>query len=424
MERYNPWWLREPDTAYERWAASPVRWVPAIVDDAPLRPFSLNFISGPRQVGKTTALRILIHRLLEKREPRSLFFYSCDELTDFRELGELVDNYLSARKSWGIKSSVLFLDEITFVQEWWRAIKARIDSGALAKDVLFVTGSASIDLLKQKELFPGRRGSGRDLVMRPLGFSAYANIRGGLDLRSGGIFGITRNMDANRPFSDSLLALFREFLGAGGFPRAVLDIAMHRKITAETSRAYLDWLRGDWARAGRSDKHMKEVISYLFLARGTPVSWHSIASHSGLGSPHTASAYVETLEQIFSAHILELLTPQSRVDSRKNRKIHFADPLIFKVLAEYTNSEVPDDWLLEATVAGHLSRLGPVHYWRNHTEVDAVCIHNGRQVGFEVTTGVKKWRPPWHIRKAHLVDRTNAHLYLSALSGEKVVLVK
>ena len=420
MERYNPWWSKEPDNRYEAWAASPLKWVPAIVEAAPIRPFSLHFITGPRQVGKTTAVRILIHRLLGKMDARSIFYFSCDELSDFKELGEVLDNYMGARSAWGIGSSVLFLDEVTFVDEWYRAVKARIDSGALARDVVFVTGSASIDLLKHKELFPGRRGGGRDFVMRPLDFSGFVSVMGGPAIRSGGIPGVGRNVSANRLFSGSLAGLFGQYVQSGGFPAAVLDLAARRKVTPETRRTYLDWMRGDWSKAGRSDRHMKEVLSYLFLARGTPVSWHSIASHSGLGSPHTASAYVETLENIFAALVLDLLTPQSRVDFKKNRKVHLADPFIFRVLGEYTGNEVPEDWLLEATVASHLSRLGPVYYWRNHSEVDAVCVHKGRQVGFEVTSGLKRWKPPWHIRKAHLLDRANAHLYLSAISNENL----
>lgn len=71
-------------------------------------------------------IKILIYDLIKYRDPRPIF-YSCDEVADYRELGEIIDNYQSARKEWGIKSSIIFLDEITFVNEWYRAIKSRID---------------------------------------------------------------------------------------------------------------------------------------------------------------------------------------------------------------------------------------------------------------------------------------------------------
>jgi len=136
----------------------------------------LHFLSGPRQVGKTTAIKILIHQLLEKKDPKSIFYYSCDELIDNKELGEVLDSYISTRKSWGIKKSIIFLDEITFVTDWWRAVKSRIDAGIFRSDVLILSGSATIDLLKHKELFPGRRGFGLDLILSPLDWLFEATV--------------------------------------------------------------------------------------------------------------------------------------------------------------------------------------------------------------------------------------------------------
>ena len=185
MERYNPWWRNEDDISYRQWEKNEVRWVPEIIKRMTLKPFSLHFLTGPRQVGKTTAIRILIHQLIKKRDPKSVFYYACDELNDYKELGEVLDDYLDTRDSWGIKKSVIFLDEITFVNEWWRALKNRIDKGDLRKEVIVVTGSASIDLLMQKELFPGRRGAGKDHVLNPLSFSAFIKVRSGLEVGYG-----------------------------------------------------------------------------------------------------------------------------------------------------------------------------------------------------------------------------------------------
>ena len=36
---------------------SKIKWVPEIINDVSLEPFSLNFIFGPRQVGKTTLIK-------------------------------------------------------------------------------------------------------------------------------------------------------------------------------------------------------------------------------------------------------------------------------------------------------------------------------------------------------------------------------
>ena len=418
MERYNPWWVNEPDIGYQQWKDAEVNWVPEVVDRITLKPFSLHFLSGPRQVGKTTAVKILIQRLIGERPAKSVFYYSCDELTDFRELGEVLDNYLAARSAWNISSSVIFLDEITFVDEWWRAVKARIDSGAFKKDILVVTGSARIELLKQKETFPGRRGNGKDLVLYPLDFSSFVKVMGDLNVKAGDISELDKNFKANKLFSKKLEELFKEYMITGGFPRSIRDKSSYQKVSMETARTYLDWLRGDWSRVGKSDRFMKEILSYLMRAEGTPVSWNSISNQTSINSPNTVRGYIETLEGIQSVLVLNFMTPDSKIDYKKNKKIHFTDPFLFGVIGDYVNQKVADNWLLEATVASHLSRSRPVYYWRNHTEVDIVCLRKKTQIGFEVTRGLKKWKPPWHIKKSYLLDRNNLPIYLSALRSD------
>jgi predicted AAA+ superfamily ATPase len=171
MREQNPWWYGEIDRKFEEWKHKPFKWIPPILKEFNFKPFSLNFIVGPRQVGKTTALKIYIHELLKTKNPKSIFYLSCEEIIDFRELGEVIDNYLSFREANKIESSLIILDEITFVYEWYRAIKARIDKGLFKNDVLIISGSASLQLLKQKEYFSGRRGYGKDIIFYPLSFS-------------------------------------------------------------------------------------------------------------------------------------------------------------------------------------------------------------------------------------------------------------
>ena len=418
MERYNPWWRGEPDEAYLAWEQSDVKWRPEVADRIPLIPFSLHFITGPRQVGKTTALKIMANDVAASGGGKSVFYYSCDELHDHSELGEVIDNYTSSRKAWGVKESVIMLDEVTFVDGWWRAVKSRIDSGVFKRDTVIITGSASIDLLKHREMFPGRRGHGRDHVMLPLDFSRFAGVVGGLEVKSGLLHDLKGNVAANRMFKEKLDRLLKSYLDVGGFPRAVLDFARFGKVSMETSRTYMDWLRGDWAKAGKSDRYMKEVISYLIRAAGTTLSWNSISSNTGINSPHTAQSYAEVLEGMYALIILNHLSADGRVEHRKNKKIHFNDPLIFRVLGNYVRQDVSGDWVLEAAVASHLSRHAPVYYWRNHTEVDAVCLEGKRQIGFETSSGLKKWKAPWHLDESHVLDRRNASLYLAAMRAD------
>ncbi|MCD6384084.1 MAG: ATP-binding protein [Thermoplasmata archaeon] len=415
MQGYNPWWVGEEDFTYLEWVTSPVKWTPEVVEKLSLQPFSLNFIYGPRQVGKTTAIKILIHRLLKEVDRRAIFYYSCDELTDFKELGAVLDNYLSARDEWGIKTSYIFLDEITFVEEWWRALKSRIDRGVFRRDVLTLSGSLSLELKKQRELFPGRRGAGGDYTLLPLSFNQYARVVGGLEIVRGGVEGIDRAVKANTLYSDKLRELFKKFLSTGGFPPAIKDLYLYGRVRPESVKIYLDWMKSDWRREGKSDKYMKEVLSYIMRARGTPISWNGISSETGINSPHTVRSYVEVLEGTYVAIVLHHLKPDSRVDYRKNKKIHLTDPLIFRAVSTFIGREAGEEWIVEALLASHLGRYGDVYHWRNSTEVDSIVLIGGEQIGFEVTRGIKRWRKPHHIKRAYLLDRENLHLYLASL---------
>jgi predicted AAA+ superfamily ATPase len=416
MERFNPWWSDEPDTGYLAWTQQPVRWVPDIVNEISLDPFALHFITGPRQVGKTTALKILIGRLLERgREPKSILYYSCDELIDHHELGEVLDSYYRSRDAWGVDASVIILDEITFVKDWWRSVKTRIDQGLTSKDVMIITGSVSMDLLKQKEMFPGRRGKGLDLVLHPLDFSTYSKVVGGLELKRGDLDDLDTAFAANSMFSDRLRQLLDQYMHTGGFPLAIQDLHRHGKVTTETERTYLDWMKGDWSKAGKSDRYMKEVLSYLARARGTPVSWNGITTETSIDSPHTARSYVEVLEGMYAALILHNLRPDGRIEYKKNKKVHLTDPFIMRLASAYTGEDHSHEWAMEAVAASHVARRTEAYYWRGKTECDVVAVVDGRHVGFEVKTGVGRWRSPWHIRRSYLLDRDNFPVYLSTL---------
>ena len=421
MEEQNPWWVNEEDFKYKKWEESEIRWKPRIIEEITFNPFSLNFISGPRQVGKTTALKICIHELVKQKDPKAVFYYSCDELTDHRELGEILDNYISARRERKIKGSFIFLDEITFVEEWWRAIKFRIDNGFFRNDVLVVTGSCSLELLKQKEYFPGRRGYGKDIYFFPLNFSEYVEIFGGRELKKisiDGLKGVESVIKANSLYQTTINNLFGSYLKTGGFPVPIKEFFTKGKVSVYSKKVYLDWLKSDWKRIGKSDKYMKEVISYILRSRLSPISWLSISRETSLASPHTTQSYVETLEDLFVAKVLNIITPDSRILYRKNKKIHITDPFLYSTLAYFTGEEVLEEIIVESVVASHLSRVTNVYFWKNKSEIDIIAEMNKEQIGIEVKWGFKKFRKPRHLSLL-LLTKDRLPLFLASIEWSK-----
>ncbi|WP_252896907.1 ATP-binding protein [Metallosphaera hakonensis] len=140
----NIWWRGkdyiEEDVDIKKWNSAKFRWIPRETNRISLQPFSLNFIVGPRQAGKTTLMKLLIKRLLESNHnPLSIFYCSCDLVSDYKELLEKMKEYLKIKKREGIKSSFIFLDEVTFVKDWYRTVKYLIDTGELRGDVVTVS---------------------------------------------------------------------------------------------------------------------------------------------------------------------------------------------------------------------------------------------------------------------------------------------
>jgi predicted AAA+ superfamily ATPase len=67
IELQNPWWRGrehiEEDEDFARWKASSIKWVPPLLNKIGLEPYALHFVTGPRQVGKTTLLKLLVKQL-------------------------------------------------------------------------------------------------------------------------------------------------------------------------------------------------------------------------------------------------------------------------------------------------------------------------------------------------------------------------
>ena len=415
MEEYNPWWYGEEHPKYIEWKESEIKWIPGIVKKFNMEPFSLNFVIGPRQIGKTTSIAIFVHEvLLNKFDPRAIFYFPCDELTDFKELGEVLDNYLNYRGSLGIKSSIIFLDEITFVEDWWRAIKLRIDTGRFRNDVIYILGSASIDLIAGKERFPGRRGHGVDYYVLPLSFNEYVKFLHRIPIREYefDINKIDEILNANRIFKDGLSNIFRAYLKTGGFPLAIKEFYKYGRVI-EAEKAYIDWLRSDVLKAGKSEKILKEILSYVIRARLTPISWNGIAKETGIGSPHTVRSYIELLKQLFVIKVQSFIDARGNVLYRKNKKIHITDPFLYNAISRYVREKTYEEQIVESIVAIHLARLYEIYYWKNASEIDTVIKTNKDLYGFEVKWRVKIPRKRVPI-KTIILDKEIIPLFLAS----------
>ena len=87
----NPWW-REPDASdtdpiIEAYEASKVRWEPILSASMDLGKDRIYTLRGPRQVGKTTLLKLKVRELLRAgASPLTVLYVSCDMVGDGKDL--------------------------------------------------------------------------------------------------------------------------------------------------------------------------------------------------------------------------------------------------------------------------------------------------------------------------------------------------
>jgi len=358
---FNPWYINQKDIVIERWENMKIRWIPEWLKDIFLEPFSLNFIIGPRQVGKTTGIKLLINKLLENNDPWSIFYYDCSNLTNFEELRRVIDYYLKIKEKRNIKTSYIFLDEITHVNDWWRTIKLYIDIGKFKDDVIAITGSSSIKLKGEVELFPGRRGNGKDVYVYPLSFREYLNIKGIKINRYENILEGMNNLSGLEP---KIFKEFENYLETGGYP---LSINGYK----DASFQIINSIENEILRSGRNLELSRAIISTILSKAPSPLSFSSIGNEVGV-SYKTVEDYIEIFRRLF---ILDYaLFKEKQIIWRKERKFFILDPYLAKSLSIWTNTKILDSALYEWIVQSHLKkRFGEVYYYRNSYEIDVIA---------------------------------------------------
>ena len=347
-------------------------------------------IIGPRQVGKTTFLKLFIKNLIDKSvDPKRILYFSCETLKDFNEVVEIVrfsDSLMRGKK-------YLFFDEITFVNEWQRAVKFVRDSPLIKDKIIFVTGSSSIAL--KKETFPGRPIKNESFL--PLSFKEFCNIFGSQSLRkelTAQILDLAVNELNEKAkkllfYFSEIEKLFSLYVKCGGFPRSIYELIETGKIREETHEIYWKWLIGDIAKIERSERITSSVLLGVLKNYGTRFSLNSIAKEMEIGSHVTIRGYLEVLEDLFVLRNVFPIELKKGVESFKRmRKVYFIDPFLFHALkkqltkTELKEEEMPE--LVEGIVAEHLiRRFGKIFYYYQKREIDFYLENTGIEVKWQ-----------------------------------------
>lgn len=281
-------------------------------------------IRGPRQIGKSCWLK----SLLVKADPKNSFYLSCENVRDHLDLAEIMKS-VDGRQN-------LFFDEITFVQEWWRAIKHALDRDDQLRIVL--TGSHAFDVRKGMDQMPGRWGKGGEFELLPMAFHEFTEMR-------------RMAQWPELPREEELLLYFR----VGGFPLSLIESGSEGRQPHHSMETYRRWLLGDLLKIGKQEAYLKEILLQLALTASSTLSLQKLAQRTQIGSHNTAQDYVEVLEACFALKTLYAVDIDTGAPRfRKEKKFYFRDPLIYWLALEWAGVQAPRNAIEQiAEIAAH-----------------------------------------------------------------------
>lgn len=402
LQFHNPWWeskhLIREDKKLAELKNLKFKYYHPLLDHLPDEDVILT-LRGPRRIGKTTLIKLMIKKLLFSKpavSPGNILFYPCDTVRDYQELYQTTKEYLQATEAKSGARRFLFLDEISFVSEWQRAIKSLADSFLTKKATILITGSNIIDLTTSSERLPGRRGKifSPDINFYPLTFRQFVQL-----VKPA----LIKQLKPNSPrLLPNLEALFKDYLITGGFPEIINEYYQKGFISSTFYETLAKWIEGDLHKAGKSSQQAWEIVKNIEKHQTTSVSYYKLAKESGLASHATIQDYLETLERMFVVFQCQFYSlDQKRTDIKKNKKIYFSDPFIRSTLIAQARGFLSEAFdysrkvifsqdnlpaIAEEVAAHHLKRKSDQLFYgqTQKSEIDFVALQKGKAFLYEV----------------------------------------
>lgn len=399
LAKQNPWWadksLINQDPRIVELEGAPIKWDPRLRKYIDVHTDAFYSVRGPRQVGKTTLMKMIIREELKVRAPENVFYYACDLVNSATELSAILETYLTWSERQSSERKLIILDEISRVKDWETAYKEVVDRRSLANKTFIFTGSSCWDLRHAPERLGGRRGETQQgqshKIFMPMKFSEYAALRSDLLKKKLDEIGLSQTekrkeafhalltpnaskwLDPLLPLAAEIEALFNEYLLTGGVMSALNQYVKYSKIGSHVYENYLQLFFGDLARLGRSEATAKKVLLALLNHHGGPVGWTKIAKETGIPSQITISEYAEALQTLFVLNIYHSFDEdRERPKHRSEKKLQLPNPFFFHAFRAYLENPAGDyfkssqEWLsssenkalaVEQVVGDHLARL-------------------------------------------------------------------
>jgi len=247
LYQYNPWW----DEGYRNkdFIDRP-SYTERLKEN--IKKKHIVFLTGLRRVGKTTLMKIIIAELLKEGiDKKNILYVSLDDyLLLQKNIFEILEEYRKIHKLRSEEKIFLFLDEITYQNDYHRQLKNLYDK----ENIKIYATSSSSSLLKDKKAF--LTGRSKTIEIKPLSFEEYK---------------IFKKIEIKK--RDSILneSYFEDYIREGGLPELKISPDTARRYLHYFKETYLVYLLPRWGKTNEKLLSPKKIyacdlgIKYLFM---------------------------------------------------------------------------------------------------------------------------------------------------------------
>ena len=310
-------------------------------------------VVGPRQVGKTTLLKMLANEY-----DRKILVWNCDEPDVRRKLTDPTSTMLGNETA---GYDIVFIDEAQRVQNIGITLKLLIDN--YPEKQVVVTGSSAIELSNSiNEPLTGRK---YEYVLFPFSVEELVKENGIQEERR----------------------LLERRLIYGAYPEVVNNPGEERETLTNLVSSYL--YKDIFAfQDVRKPEIIEQLLQALALQVGSEVSFNELGRLLGLNSV-TVQRYIDLLEKSYVIFHLRSFSRNVRSELKKSRKFYFCDNGVrnaligdYKPLALRTDTgALWENYLISERMKhnAYNAFYGKSYFWRTQQqqEVDYIEDYDG-----------------------------------------------
>ena len=354
-------------------------------------------LKGARQVGKTTILKYLAHKL--ETENKKVKYFSVDRELDnplFNDANLLIR---FIKDQYNGKFLYLFLDEFQYIKNAGLFLKVVFDE--LKENCqIIVSGSSSLEITKNSEFLTGRKIS---FTVRTLSFNEFVNYKSEYQFNQ--IFNINKLkhiISFDSIYGKELQTLLVEYLNYGGYPEicTTSDYESKEIILKELISTYIQKDISAFFHI-HNISGFNNLLKVLISQSGNLVNKNELSDSLNLGHD-TINKYLAILEGTYVLNFIKPFFTNVRKELTKMPKVYSSDFGFNKILArkaEIETYEFIEGYLIENFVFKELQNKfsdESVFFYRtiSKAEIDFIIQKEEKLIPLEVKFSRKQINLP------------------------------